>query len=148
MKGRYNGSHMSVYGSVIPGGKSLATIPVGLSKTARQRLKWFDYYNSHGYNARLTCRYFGISPQTFYRWKGRYNPHNGGTLEERSRRPRRVRQPMASPKLIKAVLMLRERYPRWGKDKLVIRLGGRAVSTSRVGRILRRLKEGDVAGAF
>ena len=27
-----------------------------LSKQARQRLKWFDYYNCHGHNARLTCR--------------------------------------------------------------------------------------------
>jgi putative transposase len=35
-------------------------------------LKWFDYYNSHGHNGRLTCRYFGISPQTFYRWKKKY----------------------------------------------------------------------------
>jgi len=143
MKGRYNGCRMSVYGSIIPGGKGLARIPVGLSKTARQRLKWFDYYNSHGHNARLTCRYFGISPQTFYRWKGRYNPHNLRTLEERSRRPRRVRQPMASPELIEAVLALRERYPRWGKDKLVVLLReeGWVVSTSMVGRILRRLKE-------
>jgi transposase-like protein len=33
-----------------------------------------DYYQSHGHNARLTCRHFDISPQTFYRWRRRYNP--------------------------------------------------------------------------
>ena len=49
-----------------------------LSKRATQRLKWFDYYHAHGENARLTCRYFGISPQTFYRWKRR---HSGSHLE-------------------------------------------------------------------
>ena len=27
MKGRYNGCHMSIYGSVIPGSKHLAKIP-------------------------------------------------------------------------------------------------------------------------
>ena len=102
-----------------------------------------DYYNCHGHNARLTCRYFGISPQTFYRWKRRYNPQRLESLEERSRRPHRLRQPTASPRLVEAVLRLREKYPRWGKDKLVVLLReeGLSVSTSMVGRILRRLKE-------
>ncbi len=63
MRGRYNGSHMSVYGSVLPGAGRLAKVPE-LSKAARQRLKWFDYYRAHGQNAALTCRYFGIARQT------------------------------------------------------------------------------------
>src|SRR5512136_1765915 len=93
MRGRYNGVAMSVRGSIIPGARRLASIPVGLSKPARQRLKWFDYYHSHGCNARLTCRYFGISPQTFYRWKKRYDPHRLESLEDRSHRAHRLRQP-------------------------------------------------------
>jgi len=80
-----------------------------LSAQARRRLKWMDYYESHGHNARLTCRYFGISPQTFYRWRRRYDPQNLRTLEDRSRRPRRRRQPTWSPELAQAVLRLRER---------------------------------------
>jgi len=46
-------------------------------------------------------------------------------------------------KLAEAVLRLREEYPRWGKDKLVILLHreGFASSASTVGRILRKLKE-------
>ena len=142
MKGRYNGCIMSVYGSIIPGATRLASIP-NLSRKAKQRLKWFDYYNSHGHNARLTCRYFGISPQTFYRWKHRYNPHHLESLEDRSRRPKHLRQPTASPELVAAVLRLRERYPRWGKDKLVVLLHeqGYQVSTSMVGRSIRRLKD-------
>ncbi len=63
MRGRYNGSHMSVYGSVLPGAERLAKVPE-LSKVTRQRLKWFDFYEKIGRNARLTCRRFGISPQT------------------------------------------------------------------------------------
>jgi transposase InsO family protein len=102
-----------------------------------------DYYESHGHNARLTCRYFGISPQTFYRWRRRYDPHNLRTLEDRSRRPRRRRQPTWSLELAQTVLRLREQYPRWGKDKLVVllRREGWSASTSMVGRILRRLRE-------
>jgi transposase InsO family protein len=102
-----------------------------------------DYYQSHGHNARLTCRHFDVSPQTFYRWRRRYDPRNLRTLEDRSRRPRRRRQPTWAPELAQAVLRLREEYPRWGKDKLVVllRREGWSVSTSMVGRILRRLRE-------
>ena len=139
----YNGCTMSISGSVIPGARSLAGIPVGLSKQARQRLKWFDYYHSHNNNARLTCRHFGISPETFYRWKRRFDPRHLESLEDRSHRPKHVRQSTAPPELVAAVLKLREEYPRWGKDKLVVLLRGQGhqVSTSMVGRIIRRLKD-------
>lgn len=114
-----------------------------LTREANKRLKWFDYYQSHNCNARLTCRYFGISPQTFYRWKRRYDPGQLESLESRSHRPRRVRQPTYSVELVEAVLKLREQYPRWGKDKLIILLQeeGYGVSASMVGRIIKRLKE-------
>ena len=142
MRGRYNGCIMNVYGSILPGAARLASIPV-LSKQARHRLKWFDYYYSRGQNARLSCRYFGISPQTFYRWKRRYNPEHLESLEYRSPRPKRLRQPSYSVELVDAVLKLREEYPRWGKDKLVVLLQreGFNCTTSTVGRILHRLKE-------
>jgi transposase InsO family protein len=114
-----------------------------LSAQAKRRLKWMDYYQQCGRNARLTCRHFDISPQTFYRWRRRYSPKDLTTLEGRSRRPRRLRQPSWSAELERAVLELRRRYPRWGKDKLVVLLRSqrRAVSSSMVGRILKRLKQ-------
>lgn len=101
------------------------------------------YYESHGRNARLTCRHFDISPQTFYRWLRRYNPRDLATLEERSRRPRRTRRPTWSQDLALAVQQLREQYPRWGKDKLaaILRRQGWQCSTSMVGRILTSLKK-------
>ena len=128
---------------MLPGASRLARLQVELSRKARQRLKWFDYYNSHAHNARLTCRHFDISPQTFYRWKHRYNPHDLRSLEDRSHQPKHLRQPTASVELVEAVLKLREEYPRWGKDKLVILLhrDGFNCSASTVGRILHRLKE-------
>ena len=65
------------------------------------------------------------------------------TPEDRSRRPKHLRQLTASPELIEVVLKLREEYPRWGKDKIVVllRKQGYHVSTSMVGRIIRRLKD-------
>jgi transposase-like protein len=77
-----------------------------------------DYYERHGRNARLTCRHFDISPQTFYRWRRRYQPQRLRSLEDRSRRPHRTRQPTWSVELAQAVCDLREQYPRWGKDML------------------------------
>ncbi len=117
-------------------------LPLELSRDASKRLKWFDFYGSRGKNARLTCRHFDISPQTFYRWKQRYDPHNLETLEGRTHRPRRVRQPTYSVELVEAVVRLREEYPRWGKDKLVIflRREGYQVSASTVGRIIHYAK--------
>lgn len=113
-----------------------------LSREAAGRLKWFDYYQTHNHNARLTCRRFGISPQTFYRWKRRYDTKRLETLEDRSHRPRQVRQPKYTQEEVKAVLKMREQYPRWGKDKLAVLLRGEGydLSASTIGRILRYLK--------
>jgi transposase InsO family protein len=120
----------------------LGKIPLDLSRDAQKRLKWFDYYRAHGNNARLTCRYFGISPQTFYRWKRRYNPKVPISLEDRSHRPKRTRRPTWTLEQVEAVLSIRQEYPRWGKDKLAVLLSERGyeVSTSMIGRILRYLK--------
>ncbi|MGA8013319.1 MAG: helix-turn-helix domain-containing protein [Candidatus Acidiferrales bacterium] len=49
------------------------------------------FYLFSGRNARWTCRQFGISRQTIYRWKRRFDRHDLTTLEERSHRPHRVR---------------------------------------------------------
>lgn len=132
---------MSAYGSVIPLASRLAGKGPELSKKAKQRLKWMDHYERHG-NASLTCRYFGIAPKTFWKWRKRYNRKNLHTLEDRSTRPRRVRGRTWKPRLIALVRALRERYPRWGKDKLVVlvRRRGFAISTSTVGRILSLLR--------
>ena len=133
---------MRMKSGVVTGFSRLARIRE-LSRGANKRLKWFDYYNAHGRNARLTCRYFGISPQTFYRWKRRYNPKHLESLEDRSHKPKHLRQPTWSYELAQEVLRLREEYPRWGKDKLseLLHEQGNQVSTSMVGRILRQLKE-------
>jgi len=132
---------MKIITPVLPGVSRLGRI-AELSREASKRLKWFDYYYSHGHNARLTCRHFDISPQTFYRWKRRYDAEHLESLEGRSHRPKRVRQPTYSEELVQAVVSLREKYPRWGKDKLVILLAqeGYRVSASTVGRILSYAK--------
>jgi len=69
-----------------------------LSKDALKRLEWMDWYFSHGKNARLVCRHFGISPDTFYLWKRRFSKYNLQTLEfnTKHRRPHKLRE-MTTP---------------------------------------------------
>jgi transposase len=98
---------MRIITARVPGAARLARVPE-LSRMARQRLKWMDYYEAHGRNAALTCRYFGISRQTFYRWKRRYHPRHLETLEARSHLPGRLRQPTWSRELALAVVQERE----------------------------------------
>lgn len=134
---------MRIFSATAPKALRLADRPPELSRDAKRRLRWMDFYFSHGQNARLACRHFCISPQTFYRWKRRYEWQRLESLEERSRRPRKLRRPTAAPDLVQAVLEVREANPRWGKDKLapLLREAGWEVSNSMVGRIMRRLRE-------
>lgn len=128
---------------VVNGYKRLRRIPE-LSRDANTRLAWFDFYQACG-DASLTCRHFGIARQTFYRWKRRYDPQNLLSLEARSHRPHQVRRRTASAELKTAVLRCREEYPRWGKDKIVVLLRPKLVTTaSMVGRILGDLKESGI----
>lgn len=111
-----------------------------LSPAAKRRLAWMDYAATHGVAA--TCRHFGISRTTFHRWRRRYDPNDLSTLEDRSRRPRRVRRPTWTAAQAEAVRQARLAHPRWGKDKLavVLRRQGVTLSVSMVGRILADLK--------
>jgi putative transposase len=132
---------MQVHDGELPRARQLARTGKELSREARTRLAWMDFYR-RTHNVARTCRHFGISRQTFYRWRRRYDPQNLATLEERSHRPHRRRQPTWSTPLADRVLALRLRYPRWGKDKLAVLLRQQklTVSTSMVGRILSQLK--------
>jgi transposase InsO family protein len=133
---------MQIKAMGMPRSRYLERGAVELSRAAWCRLQWMDYYRQHGGNAALTCRHFGIRRQTFYGWKGRYDREDLASLEARSHRPPRRRQPTWTAELAERVLGLRRQYPRWGKDKLAVllRREGRSVSASRVGRILSRLK--------
>ena len=124
-----------------PGSGRLARTGVELSREARVRLAWMDFYRCSR-NVARTCRHFGISRQTFYRWQRRYDPYDLTTLEDRSHRPRRLRQPTWAFPLEEKVLGLRLQFPRWGKDKLAVLLHRQqiAISTSMLGRILLHLQ--------
>lgn len=132
------------YGHILPGAARLSRQTAVLSKQARQRLKWMDWYEVHEQNARATCRHFGLSPDVFYRWKRRYHPLNISSLEDdkRTRTPHKQRQPKTDPSLMKRIQYWREAHPRWGKKKLwkLVSKEGFRTSISTVGRTLTRLR--------
>lgn len=89
---------MQVKRGKAPRSAGLKAVGVELSREARARLGWMDFYRETG-NAALTCRHFGISRQTFYRWQRRYDPMDLTSLESASHRPRRCRRPTWSSPL-------------------------------------------------
>jgi len=113
-----------------------------LSRAARARLTMLDWHRAHGSNVSRTARHFGFSRPTIYRWLARYERSRLESLENRGCAPHRRRRPTWTVAQLLAVKAIRERYPRWGKDKLVVllRREGLVLSNSTVGRILVRLR--------
>ena len=132
---------MQVQKGKAAGSSRLARIGVEFSREARVRLAWMDFYRA-SQNVARTCRHFGISRQTFYRWQRRYDALDLSSWNRAAIVPRRRRQPTWSFTLEEKVLTLRLQFPRWGKDKLAVLLRRQKlpVSASMVGRILTQLK--------
>ena len=108
MKGQYNG--VSV--------KSCHILPVklnaqlhDLSKIAQLHLQSIDWYYGHDKNSRLTRRHFGISPSVFYRQLTRLEKGNKRfiTLEDKSRKPHKVRTPTIEKNIIDLVVQTRKK---------------------------------------
>jgi transposase-like protein len=58
-----------------------------LSRGAARRLAIIQHVEEVTGNVAMTCRYFGISRHTYYRWLRRYQELGPEGLRERSRRP-------------------------------------------------------------
>src|SRR5258706_12453996 len=67
-----------------------------------------------------TCRHYGLSRQTFYKWKARYKSHGEAGLFDRPRAP--LHFPRATSRVASSkILYLRERY-RFGAGRIAIYL--------------------------
>lgn len=112
-----------------------------LSPQARTRLQALEVWQQTG-DWQLAAQVFGLSRATLYRWQRRYDPQQLGTLEARSRRPRRVRQSPLPRAVVQRIQALREQYPRWGREKLRVLLAreGLTVAAKTIDRVLARLR--------
>jgi putative transposase len=119
--------------------------PVELSPKARDRLRWLKAWRAlieRGLSAEQAAETLHLRRSTLYRWERRLKFEGPAGLEERSRRPKRLRRPQWSLQLAQGVLRLREQYPAWGKEILqgLLEREGQKTSVSTVGRILAHLK--------
>jgi transposase InsO family protein len=150
---------MQTYSSILPGAAAVARLlPAGssearrqsaearkdvkLSRAAAHKLRVIRWHEDHGSNVTRTAAHFSHSRTSIQNWLKRYRAAGLAGLEGRSHRPHNVRKPTWPAEVERRVLALREHFPRWGKDKLVVllRKEGMQVSTSMVGRILKHLK--------
>jgi len=120
-------------------------LPLDLTPKAQERRRWLSCWlalREQGLSSTEASHVLNLPRSTLYRWQKRLKEQGLRGLEERSRRPKQCRQPTWRPELAQRILALREQYPRWGKDKLVVllRREGWMASASMVGRILTRLK--------
>jgi len=111
---------MGIYGSILPGAAKIARSAQAskLSKQAKQRLKWIDWYFSHGKKVRTTLTHFYLSPDTFYTWLKRYNPYYLPSLEDRSKRPKNFRESTNLWQITDLTKIIRKHFPTWSKDKI------------------------------
>jgi len=124
---------------ILPGAKTLSRI-LDISPEAKRRLRWLEWWEAHGRNTRLTCRHFGISPDTFYRWKKRYKPGYLKTLESLSCKPHSFKRSNISLTIIDLVVKLRKQDMGLSKYKLAYILQRDHqifLSSSTIGRILK-----------
>jgi transposase InsO family protein len=142
MKGRYGGKHMTIYGSVLPGVRTLANwaTRTNITEKAKQRLKVVDWLRSKGGGVSLTSRHFGLDRKTVRAWRDKFNRIGMLALNDKSHKPNHLRQQTTSWEIVNEIVKTRTEYPAWSKWKIqsILKRKNMLVSASTVGRILKR----------
>ncbi len=127
----------------INGGPDTSRTKLHLSRDAKQRLRWMQHFRKYR-NARLTCRHFGISPDTFYLWKKRFDSNNLFALEDnpKTRKPHQLRKPKYTSSHVENIKQLKKVNPKIGKTIIsrILKEIGTPLSSSTVSRILQKHK--------
>ncbi len=141
MKGSV-GTSTAVYHTRLPHQRKIYRMAkvADLSKEARVRLSWIGHYKKCQ-NASVTCRRFGISKSTLYKWVKRYVEKGPRGLESLPRTPKRRRTTTVPWQTVQLICDLRREHPAWSRHKIAVILArdyGIALSPSTVGRIMKR----------
>ena len=111
-----------------------------LTREATRRLAIIRHVQEVTGNVAATCRYYGISRPTFYKWLRRYDELGPEGLRDRSRRPH-VSPNATSTEVVGKIVYLRRSY-HFGPHKIAMylkRYHDVVISPSGVWRILKRL---------
>lgn len=82
------------------------------------RMQFVLEWQSGAWTMSELCADYQISRKTGYKWVERYEAAGPRGLHDQSRRPHRSPQ-ATDPKVVRALLALRRRHPRWGAKKLL-----------------------------
>jgi transposase len=111
-----------------------------LLRMAKRRLAILRHAEEITGNVSLTCRYYGISRQVFYKWRRRYDRHGLDGLRDRSSRPR-VCPNKTRTEVVGKISYLRQ-HDHFGPARIAMylkRYHDIQLSPSGVWRILKRL---------
>ena len=100
---------------------------------------------SQKYNVKTAIDAFEKSKSSIYQWKKQYQDKGILGLVNKSRRPYNTRKMYLDTKIFDFIKVLREKYPRLGKDKIKVLLDTycqqekiNSVSESKIGRIIKK----------
>jgi transposase len=114
-----------------------------MDREVRRRLAVLRHVEEVSGNVAMTCRYYGISRPTYYKWLRRYEAEGVDGLRDHSRRPRT--SPNATQaEVVDKIIHLRRNY-HFGPAKIAMylqRYHDVTISASGVWRILHRLGMG------
>jgi transposase len=112
-----------------------------LDRQQKHRLAVLRHAEEITGNVAATCRYYGITRQTFYTWQRRYDTDGVEGLKDRSHRPKN--SPNAThAEVVGKIIYLRQNY-HFGPEKIAMylkRYHEVSISNSGVWRILKRLE--------
>jgi len=133
---------MTIYGHILPGAVSLANWAgrTNITEKAKQRLKTIDWLRRHKNNVSLAARRFGLDRKTVRRWRNKFNQAGMPGLNDKSHKPKNLRQMTTDWKTVNEIIKIREEYPAWSKYKIraILKRKNMIVSASTIGRILKR----------
>jgi AraC-like DNA-binding protein/transposase len=108
------------------------------------RVEWMIYYEIEAErNAVKTCKHFGISKKTFYKWLNRFTRSRKDikSLKNLSRRPHELRIWAISEVQEYRIIQLRKKYIHYGKKKLKVlyrKEFGEDISCWKIERVIRK----------
>ena len=133
---------MTIYGSVLPGIRSLAnwTARTNITEKAKHRLKVIDWLRARGGDVSLTARHFGLNRKTVRSWRDKFNRVGMLALNDKSHKPKNVRQQTTDWEIVDEIVKTRKEYPAWSKYKIqtILKRKNMFTSASTIGRILKR----------
>ena len=115
---------------------------MGLSRETLVRLSYINFYETKAKgNVSLTCRRYGISRKTFYKWHKRFNDRNLLSLENESKAPKKRRKWQVSWEQERRIIKIRKKYLRWGKMKLKVEYEneyGEKISSWKIQKVIEK----------